>query len=1260
MKISCFLCSTEYYAENAETPCPCCHMVQTVEGGDIKLYRGLYAASEQMREKRFNKARQMYLTLCREYPDSFYAFFGLAAAKYGVITDKDGSEYTPICLCADKECFTDNSAFRKACALASADGGNEGEQRSELLLDFGRLIEKDRAEITKIAEMIPPYDIFLSINYEPEEKNYDRTADRLYSRLTEQGRRVFFAPEIIPEADDRRAAPFVLKALESCEQMLIYISDRSDFGSFRLRNEVTRYTALIASGEKPADSIVVAYSGINTSDIPQQLSKFPRFEVRGGGKRFDPAPQADIGIVDDVSADNVATDDGSDLSDSVRDEGTAVYDASEEPAETEDAVTSEAQSSEAEDESALEDEYTKDEAVAESREAEGSYSYTAEETPLTVNELQRQETESEKKDDVSEDKTADLSGLYEADGGAVSDPDNVEFTGLLSDGTTDDAPAGSGVETKENKGSEHNISEFGVMFFGMFKDYVTKLKGAVYDLSRAFSEPSPDTVKNTESKSDAVEQNASDQPLNDSSEMAHSADARIDSDDHSEEKEQGATCEDGEQEDSESCGSAPNLEENIIEDDAAQTVNESDTLTLLSDDVKYEAENVEAEMPSASNDTAEPSDILNTEEKEPENAVAETDTTDKDLSDEVISQDTENNSAKHGVEKKAKKKRGIKGKILCAVIVLSVLIGSCIVSYMTGWIFADLTGIKFKPIDGGYAVSEYSGEKVSLTVPDRYHGKKVLSIESGAFNGSNLKKLNLPKYLEKCDEGALSGLSSLEELVLTGYICGGSVGVGARDEQDVKASFLGYLFGSEVYASSLPITQSSLNEEYTFYIPSSLKSVTVKGGNISYGFMSGFVTVEKITIKNSTRLMEAYAFTGCDRLQSVKLGNELICIGDFAFAKCSALSTVDGGKKLYVIGDNAFSECTMLGGFELSENVYTIGENAFYGCAALQNINFPEGLETLGDYSFGECTSLREVYLPNGVTGYPEGVFSNCSSLLMFSGGEGLDGFGDLFFIGCSSLISVNYPVTESFTKLGDHAFFGCKALSQFCTSPYLESIGESCYVQAAIGGELILPKSLKKIGDGAFRMCKNITAVSIPADCTIGVGTFTSCTGIKFVRIEADHIPESAFMTCEGLERLELVGNNIKVGARAFCGCSALVDISGAENIDVAGDEAFYFCTALETIDLENASEICYGALRSCLSLKNVILSGNLTKIGSYAFGGCNSIAVLSIPSSVTYVGELCFERWNPSQTLNMEKGISTINWHKDWMANCRAQAIY
>ncbi len=75
MKISCFLCSTEYYAENAETPCPCCHMVQSVEGGDIKLYRGLYAASEQMREKRFNKARQMYLTLCREYPDSFYAFF---------------------------------------------------------------------------------------------------------------------------------------------------------------------------------------------------------------------------------------------------------------------------------------------------------------------------------------------------------------------------------------------------------------------------------------------------------------------------------------------------------------------------------------------------------------------------------------------------------------------------------------------------------------------------------------------------------------------------------------------------------------------------------------------------------------------------------------------------------------------------------------------------------------------------------------------------------------------------------------------------------------------------------------------------------------------------------------------------------------------------------------------------------------------------------------------------------------------------------
>ena len=58
----------------------------------MKLYRGLYEASAQMREKRFNKARHMYLSLCREYPDSFYAFFGLAASKYGTVFVKENGE----------------------------------------------------------------------------------------------------------------------------------------------------------------------------------------------------------------------------------------------------------------------------------------------------------------------------------------------------------------------------------------------------------------------------------------------------------------------------------------------------------------------------------------------------------------------------------------------------------------------------------------------------------------------------------------------------------------------------------------------------------------------------------------------------------------------------------------------------------------------------------------------------------------------------------------------------------------------------------------------------------------------------------------------------------------------------------------------------------------------------------------------------------------------------------------------------------------
>ena len=285
MKLSCFLCSTEYEADNPTCPCPCCHIKQNVNSGDIELYRGLYEAAANMRQRRFNKARHIYLGLTREYPESYYAFFGFCAAKYGIVFERqsntDGQiRYKAACLCALAESITDAPSFRKACALCPT-------HSLEQLIRLGELAEESRSAVIKTAGMLPEYDVFLSIQYGEDDRNYDRTADKLYFRLTEQGQRVFFEPQVIPEANDVQAAPFVYRALQTASQMLVYVSGSSDFSGFRVQNAISRYNAMISSGVKEEGSLVVAYSDIDPMNIPAPLRKYPSFELRSGGRRLD-------------------------------------------------------------------------------------------------------------------------------------------------------------------------------------------------------------------------------------------------------------------------------------------------------------------------------------------------------------------------------------------------------------------------------------------------------------------------------------------------------------------------------------------------------------------------------------------------------------------------------------------------------------------------------------------------------------------------------------------------------------------------------------------------------------------------------------------------------------------------------------------------------------------------------------------------------------------------------------------------------------
>ncbi|MGP1503778.1 MAG: leucine-rich repeat domain-containing protein, partial [Treponema sp.] len=75
-------------------------------------------------------------------------------------------------------------------------------------------------------------------------------------------------------------------------------------------------------------------------------------------------------------------------------------------------------------------------------------------------------------------------------------------------------------------------------------------------------------------------------------------------------------------------------------------------------------------------------------------------------------------------------------------------------------------------------------------------------------------------------------------------------------------------------------------------------------------------------------------------------------------------------------------------------------------------------------------------------------------------------------------------------------------------------------------------------------------------------------------------------------------------------------------------GDWAFSNCTSLTTITIPNSvTEIGNRAFSYCTSLTTITIPNSITEIGEGTFYGCGSLTTITIPNSVTKIGDWAFE---------------------------------
>ena len=244
---------------------------------------------------------------------------------------------------------------------------------------------------------------------------------------------------------------------------------------------------------------------------------------------------------------------------------------------------------------------------------------------------------------------------------------------------------------------------------------------------------------------------------------------------------------------------------------------------------------------------------------------------------------------------------------------------------------------------------------------------------------------------------------------------------------------------------------------------------------------------------------------------------------------------------------------------------------------------------------FKDCTALKKVIVPDTVTVIEDYCFYECSALEEINVPKNVRNIGFQAFYGCSSLKGIQIP--PSVKEIEAFAFEGCSSLKGVTVAKDSEYYKDENGILFDKSGETLYlyPSALE--GD----------AYTVPASCkTVYDYAFIGNPYLKSVDIShITSLGEDAFYYCTALESLT-IPEGIEELDGAVCGkCTALKTVTIPSTVKTIGESCFYGCMALESAELPEGLETVRNyAFFNCPALTSVKLSPNVKSIGDYAFG--------------------------------------------------------
>ena len=211
-----------------------------------------------------------------------------------------------------------------------------------------------------------------------------------------------------------------------------------------------------------------------------------------------------------------------------------------------------------------------------------------------------------------------------------------------------------------------------------------------------------------------------------------------------------------------------------------------------------------------------------------------------------------------------------------------------------------------------------------------------------------------------------------------------------------------------------------------------------------------------------------------------------------------------------------------------------------------------------------------------------------------------------------------------------------------------ITSVGNGAFTNCDSLVTASLPSGITTMGTGVFSGCATLASVTIPDSVTsIGNETFAECPYLSSVTLPSGitTIPESTFQLCVRLQNLTIPSSVTSIGNLAFKQ-SGLTSINVTNGVTSIGEEAFAGCDYLSSVILPTTLRtISHLAFDECASLTNITIPNSVTTLGNEVFEQ-TGLTSINIPSSITSIGQGTFYQCTSlsSVTFAEPSGIFTL----------------